>query len=183
MAKKCVQKGDPLYTSRGFTVYEAKSAGLAYLEWTDKELCDVGSAMQRALCRHAVMTNFDRRQGETVFLIHRLELLPVQVQVWTAPNEASVQLLDRHGVQISVDRALALPKIRCGRLADMLDTGRQVGRTLRARLGTAGHEHLKLQLWFGLDEVGACVLHVPDPLCFHVEVQDAETLIHLLGGD
>jgi hypothetical protein len=183
MAKKCVQKGDPVYSSRGFTVYEARSAGLAYLEWANQELCDVGAAMQRALCRHAVMTNFDRRQGETVFLIHRLEMLPVQVQVWTAPNEASVQLLDRHGLQISVEQALALPKVRRGRLADMLDTGRQVGRSLRAHLGAAGSEHLKLRLWFGLDEVGACVLHVPDPLWFRAEVQDAERLIHLLGGD
>lgn len=176
MVVKKAKQGEERYRSDGFVVYDATSRGLNFLEWADQALCNVGAALQGCLHRHAVVTNWERRTGERTWLLTELALLPVRVWVQTEPNDVRHGLVDQHGLPIDVEKALSLPQMRVARLDDMVDTSRQVGRALRAHLDPG----VRLELWYGLNEMGACVLHVVDPL--RCDLGSRESLIARLGG-
>lgn len=182
VVKKKARKGEMRYRSNGFIVYDATRRGANFMEWASKELCDLGTALQNCLHRHAVVTNWEKRNGDNTALLSELELLPVRVWVQTAPNDVTSGLVDEHGLPLDQERALALPKMRVARLDDMLDTSRQVGRALRAHLSSPEGPSLRLELWYGLNEMGACMLHVVDPLRCDLGSTDSADLITRLGG-
>lgn len=182
VVKKKAKMGEMRYRSTGFMVYDATRRGLNFLEWTDKVLCDLGTALQSCLKRHAVVTNWEKRTGDQTCLLSELDLLPVRVWVETEPNGIRSGLVDAHGLPLDQEKALSLPDMRVARLDDMVDTSMQVGRALRAHLSSPDGPRLRLELWYGLNEMGACVLHVVDPLCCDLGSQDAADLISRLGG-
>jgi hypothetical protein len=180
--KKKAKLGEQRYRSKGFIVYDATRRGVNFLEWTDKGLCDLATALQACLKRHAVITNWEKRNGDQTWLLTELELLPVRVWVETEPNDLRWGLLDSHGMPIDQERALALPKMRGAQLDDMVDTSHQVARALRAHLSGPDGPSLRVELWYGLNEMGACILHVVDPLLCDLGAADQAELILRLGG-
>lgn len=182
VVKKKAKMGEMRYRSTGFIVYDATRRGLNFMEWAEKPLCDLGAALQHCLKRHAVVTNWENRTGDQTCLLAELELLPVRVWVQTEPHEIKYGLVDGHGLPLDQERALTLPKMRVARLDDMIDTSVQVGRALRAHLASPDGPSLRLELWYGLNEMGACVLHVVDPLRCDLGSQDTTDLIARLGG-
>ncbi|HLO04092.1 MAG TPA: hypothetical protein VK191_13360 [Symbiobacteriaceae bacterium] len=182
VVKKKAKMGEMRYRSTGFTVYDATRRGLNFMEWTTQGLCDLGTALQNCLKRHAVVTNWEKRTGDQTCLLSELELLPVRVWVETEPHEIKSGFVNEHGLPLDQERALSLPKMRVARLDDMADTSVQVGRALRAHLSSPDGPPLRLELWYGLNEMGACILHVVDPLRCDLGLQDAADLITRLGG-
>lgn len=182
VVKKKAKMGETRYRSNGFIIYDATRRGLNFMEWSEKALCDLGTALEHCLKRHAVVTNWEKRTGDQTCLLTELELLPVRVWVQTEPNDLRYGLVDSHGLPIDQEKALSLPNMRVARLDDMIDTSMQVGRALRAHLSGPDGPPLRLELWYGLNEMGACVLHVVDPLRCDLGSKDMGDLITRLGG-
>jgi hypothetical protein len=178
VARKKVKMGKMRYRSDGFIVYDATRSGLNFLEWADPVLCDLSTALQACLRRHAVFSNWEKRTGDRICLLTELEMLPVRVWVECEPTDVKHGLIDQHGFPLDQEKALSLPKMRVNRLDCMIDTSRQVARAVRAHLDPG----VRLELSFGLNEMGACCLHVVDPLRCDLGSRDPVYLIASLGG-
>lgn len=174
-----VQKGERLRAGEGVAVWATGQPGGLILEFDDETVCEVAFRIQQLLARHAVPSSFAERLGSRMFLIRRLDLLPVEVLTEAGPGEVAVSFCA--GGRI-LSRAEAEALLARGRVERIEDLAAHAARSLRAHLSLRGIAHLRARLRFGLTEDGTCLLQVVNPLECELGSTDMGQVAELLGG-
>jgi len=174
-----VQTGERLWAGEGMAVWGTDHPGCLILEFEDEDVCEAAFRIQQLLASHAVPSSFVERRGGRMFLVRRLELLPVEVLTQAGPGQVDVAFC-AGGRTLSREEAEA--RLKPDRRERMEDLAAHAARSLRAHLSLRGIAHLRARLRFGLTEDGTCLLQVVNPLECELGTTDMRQVAELLGG-
>lgn len=159
-----VEKGELQYQADGWAMYATDDDDLQIMEWEDGCAGKLAWMLHEMLRSHALSTNALQRMGDKSILVKRLELIPVTVHVTSTANSTDLKFIGSHGATLTPKEVKQVPLAKASRITVMEDVGLHTARSLRAHLAALGLTDLELNLHFGIEPGGACLLKVPNPL-------------------
>jgi hypothetical protein len=178
-----LERGDLIYAAEGYELYATNDATLAIAQWKEESACRLAQAMHHLLRRHALSTNFVEVYDPCGLVVKRVEPLPVAVIAQAIRGDAKLEWHGADGTVFTREEVARLPGMKAARLDMMEDTGLQAVRSSRAHLQGSGVACITLELVFGIDAGGACLLQVINPVRCDLGTPDYNLLATRLGGE